>query len=136
MNEIKRKELISIITPVYNEEMAISQYYNRLSIVLENLKDNYKFEIVFTDNNSEDNTYFMLEELAKKDKRISVYKFSKNYGYQKSIWMGYANCSGDAAIELDADLQDPPELIEEMLKLREKGYKIVYGVRKERKESR
>lgn len=107
----------------------------RLSIVLENLKDNYKFEIVFTDNNSEDNTYFMLEELAKKDKRISVYKFSKNYGYQKSIWMGYANCSGDAAIELDADLQDPPELIEEMLKLREKGYKIVYGVRKERKES-
>lgn len=130
----KHKQLISIITPVYNEEMAINPYYKKLTEVLEILKDNYEFEIVFTDNNSEDNTFSILQELANKDERINVYRFSKNYGYQKSIWTGYTKCSGDAAIELDVDLQDSPDLIIKMLELREKGYKIVYGVRKERKE--
>ena len=132
---MKRKQLISIITPVYNEEEAINPYYEKLTSVLKDLENIYDFEIIFTDNNSGDETFSILEKLAKNDRRISVYRFSKNYGYQKSIWLGYSKCSGDAAIELDADLQDPPELISKMLELREKGYKIIYGIRKDRKES-
>ena len=131
---MKEKQLISIITPVYNEELSIIPYYEKLVSVLDDLKETYEFEIIFTDNNSDDNTFTILDELAKKDNRISVYRFSKNFGYQKSIWTGYVKCSGDAAIEIDVDLQDSPDLIIKMLKLREKGYKIVYGIRKDRKE--
>lgn len=129
------KELISIVTPVYNEEDVIAEYYKRISKVLSSLSDDYDFEIIFTDNCSTDNTFPELEKLAAKDRRISVYRFSKNFGYQKSIWMGYAKSNGSAAIEFDADLQDPPEMLSEMLSCRKKGYKIVYGIRKDRKES-
>ena len=132
---MKEKPLISIVTPVYNEEKALIPYYDKLTSVLGTLEDNYDFEIVFTDNNSEDETFSILKELAKNDKRINIYRFSKNYGYQKSILLGYSMCSGNAAIELDADLQDPPELISKMLELRKKGYKIIYGIRKDRNES-
>ena len=128
------KELISIVTPVYNEEDVVAEYYNRMSKVLDDLSDNYDFEIIFTDNCSTDNTFFELEKIAAKDRRIRVYSFSKNFGYQKSIWMGYAKSNGAAAIEFDADLQDPPEMLAEMLIYRKKGFKIVYGIRKDRKE--
>ena len=129
------KELISIVTPVYNEEDIVAEYYKRMSNVLDGLSDAYDFEIIFTDNCSTDNTFFELEKLAAKDRRIMVYSFSKNFGYQKSIWMGYAKSNGAAAIEFDADLQDPPEMLAEMLSYRKKGFKIVYGIRKDRKES-
>lgn len=130
------KKLISIITPVYNEEDSIEQYYNRLIKVLDSLSNRYEFEIVITDNCSADSSFEILQKLAKKDPRISAYKFSRNFGYQKSIWTGYSKCKGQAAIEFDVDLQDPPEMLPEMLENWEKGYKIVYGIRKNRKESK
>ncbi len=130
----KEKKLISIVTPVFNEEEALDNYYDRVSQVIKKLSKEYDFEIIFTDNCSTDNTFKKLQELAKKDSRIRVFSFSKNFGYQKSIWFGYYKTKGGTALELDVDLQDPPEMLEEMLKHWKKGYKIVYGIRKDRKE--
>jgi len=129
-----KQKLISIITPVFNEEKLINNYYSRVSKIINKLSDDYNFEIIINDNCSTDATYSQVEKLALKDNRIKLFKFSKNFGYQKSIWFGYHNASGDAAIELDVDLQDPPEMIEQMIGLWSKGYMIVYGIRKKRKE--
>jgi len=128
------KKLISIVTPVFNEEESLEQYHQHISKILDSLSHKYDFEIVVTDNCSTDNTFQILKKLAAQDPRISVYKFSRNFGYQKSIWTGYSKCKGVAAIEFDVDLQDPPEMLPEMLDYWEKGYKIVYGIRKNRKE--
>jgi polyisoprenyl-phosphate glycosyltransferase len=128
------KPLISIVTPVYNEEDTLNQYYIRVLGVMEKLSDLYNFEIIMTDNCSTDNTFANLEKLAGKDSRIRVFRFSKNFGYQKSIWFGYYKTKGDVALELDVDLQDPPEMLEEMLGHWQKGHKIVYGIRKDRQE--
>ncbi len=134
MSNVKQKNFISIVTPVFNEEESLDCYYERVSKVIAKLSDNYDFELIFTDNCSTDNTFKKLQELAKKDSRIRVFSFSKNFGYQKSIWFGYYKTRGDVALELDVDLQDPPEMLEEMLSYWKKGYKIVYGIRKDRKE--
>lgn len=131
---MEKKKLISIITPVFNEENNINNYYSRITDVIDQVSNKYDFEIIFNDNCSNDNTYELIEKLALSDQRIRLFRFSKNYGYQKSIWFGYINSKGHAAIELDVDLQDPPEMIGEMLKYWEKGHKIVYGIRKTRKE--
>ena len=128
------KKLISIITPVYNEEDSIDNYYQRLIKTINKLSNIYDFEIIFTDNCSTDKTFDKLKNLSTKDSRIKVFKFSKNFGYQKSIWFGYYQSKGDVTLELDVDLQDPPEMLEEMLKYWNKGFKIVYGIRKDRKE--
>lgn len=128
------KKLISIVTPVFNEEKNLDIYYDRVSKVIKKLSKEYDFEIIFTDNCSTDNTFKKLQEFAKKDSRIRVFSFSKNFGYQKSIWFGYYKTKGDIALELDVDLQDPPEMLEEMLNHWKKGYKIVYGIRKDRQE--
>lgn len=130
-----KKKLISIITPVFNEEEAIEKYYAKICEVTYNLSDKYNFEIIITDNCSSDNTVKIISEIAKKDPRIFLYKLSRNFGHQRSVWTGYSKCSGDAAVEIDADLQDPPEMLPEMLNLWEKGNKIVYGVRVDRKEN-
>ena len=96
---------------------------------------NYNFEFVFTDNASSDETFKKLEFLSKKDNRIRVFSFSKNFGYQASIYTGYCKAKGAAIIEYDCDLQDPPEMLPEFISYWEKGYKIVYGERTVRDES-
>ena len=128
------KPLISIVTPVYNEEEALGAYYKRVSSVIEKLSDRYDFEIIITYNCSTDATFERLQNIAKNDPRIRVFRFSKNFGFQKSIWYGYSKTKGMAALELDVDLQDPPELLEAMLSHWHKGHKIVYGIRKDRQE--
>jgi len=127
------KKTISIITPVYNEEKNIDFYYKRIKKVIDLIGD-YDFEIIFTDNCSSDNTFAMIEDLAQRDQRIKAYRFSRNYGYQRSIFTGYMKSSGDCVIEFDCDLQDPPELLPEFIKAWEAGNKIVYGKRIERPE--
>lgn len=131
---MSRKKLISLVIPVFNEEKNIKACYNRISEVAQSL-DNYKFEFIFTDNHSEDGTFAVLEKIAKKDKRVRVFRFSRNFGFQRSIWTGYSKSEGDAAIQLDVDLQDPPELIREFIAKWEQGYKVVYGIRRSRKEN-
>jgi dolichol-phosphate mannosyltransferase len=127
------RKLVSIIIPVYNEEDNVEVCYERLSIFLENMTG-YSFEIVFTDNHSEDGTFRILQKLARTDRRVRVFRFAKNIGYQRSILTGYLKSQGDAVIQLDVDLQDPIELIPEFLRKWEDGFAVVYGVRSRRSE--
>ena len=125
--------LVSICIPVLNEEKNIPKAYKRVCDVFEQLPE-FRLEFVFTDNASTDDGYALLEALAKTDSRIRVARFSTNYGYQKSILAGYMLSQGAAVIQLDCDLQDPPELIPKMLEKWQEGYAVVYGIRTKRQE--
>ena len=128
-----QRPLISIVTPMLDEEQNVERYYQRVTSVMDSL-DRYDYEIVITDNHSADGTFESLRRLAEKDSRVRAYRFSRNFGYQRSIWTGYTLAEGAAAIQLDADLQDPPELIPQFIEAWEKGAMVVYGVRRSRKE--
>jgi dolichol-phosphate mannosyltransferase len=129
------KPLVSLVIPVFNEEDNVMPFYNDVRRVIDPLADQYEFEFVFTDNHSTDKTPDLLRELAHTDSRIRAYRFSRNFGYQRSILTAYLKCRGDAAIQLDCDLQDPTDLIVEFLKLWQQGYDVVYGTRVSRLES-
>ncbi|WNV09155.1 glycosyltransferase family 2 protein [Tardiphaga sp. 709] len=131
--QIKRR-LISISVPVLNEEGNIDQLILRLQGVA---RDNpaYDFEFVVTDNASTDETFAKLAEHAVAEARLRVFKFSRNFGFQRSILFNLLNTRGDAAVQVDADLQDPPELITQFLEKWERGFKVVYGIRRKRKEN-
>lgn len=126
---------LSIIVPVLNEVENIVPLYERTCAVLVGIEDQYDWEFVFTDNCSSDGTFDVLARLAEGDRRVRVIRFSRNFGFQNSILAGLLQCRGDAAIQLDCDLQDPPEMIVDFLRLWEAGYKVVYGVRRTRVES-
>jgi len=128
------RRLISICVPVFNEEENIEPFCARISNVLAGLADHYDFEIVFTDNHSEDATFEKLLALSDRDHRVRIIRFSRNFGFQRSILTAYNNCRGEAAIQLDVDLQDPPELIVEFLRHWRLGYQVVYGVRRSRSD--
>lgn len=132
---IMKKKLITICVPVYNEENNILPFYQSLTNVV-NQETHYDFEFLFTDNHSDDATFVYLSELAQNDSRVRVIRFSKNFGFQKSIMTNYLNAQGDAAIQIDCDLQDPPELISAFLQKWELGAKVVYGIRKNRPEAK
>jgi len=126
---------ISILVPVYNEEPVIEDFYKTLCATLAGLEDRYTFEILFTDNCSSDRTFELLSELSNKDLRVRILRFSRNFGFQRSVLTGYLNAQGAAAIQIDADLQDPPHLINEFLNLWETGALVVYGIRRSRQEA-
>src|SRR5207237_5973321 len=94
----------------------------------------YEFEILFTDNHSTDGTFNILERLSLRDPRIRIIRFSRNFGFQRSIFTAYANARGEAAVQIDCDLQDPPSLIFDFVRMWEDGYRVVYGIRGSRKE--
>jgi dolichol-phosphate mannosyltransferase len=131
---LAQKKLLSVVVPVYNEEENVEPFYASLSAVMGSLADRYDWEVLFTDNHSTDGTYEALARLAARDARIRVFRFSRNFGFQRSIYTGYANARGDAAIQIDADLEDPPELIVEFVRAWEEGAMVAYGVRKRRVE--
>lgn len=133
--QVLSRKLISIVTPVYNEEENVEEFYRSLDDALSREKGRYDFEIIFTDNHSTDGTYSLIRSLANKDARIRMLRFSRNFGYQKSILTGYLNAKGAAAIQLDCDLQDPPALISEFLRHWEAGAAVVYGIRRAREET-
>ncbi|GAB4392158.1 MAG: glycosyltransferase family 2 protein [Gammaproteobacteria bacterium] len=126
--------LISICIPVLNEEANILNLYKRLNELSVLMKDKCNFEFLFTDNHSEDNTWELLKNLAAKDPRVRAIRFSKNVGFQRSILANYMHAKGDAVFQIDADLQDPPELFEQFFELWRQGYKVVYGIRRKRTE--
>ena len=128
------KKRISIVVPVFNEEENIQPLYDALVPVLDPLSEWYNFEIIFTDNHSTDCTFERLAGLAERDRRIRVFRFSRNFGFQRSILTGYLKAAGDAAVQIDCDLQDPPELIPEFLRLWAEGWDVVYGIRRSRQE--
>jgi dolichol-phosphate mannosyltransferase len=102
---------------------------------LAEVNEQYEFEFLFTDNHSSDRTFEVLAELASVDPRVRAIRFSRNFGFQRSILTAYNNARGDAAVQIDCDLQDPPSLIIEFLRKWQSGYQVVYGVRTTRKES-
>ena len=126
--------LISIVVPVYNEENNVRRAYEAISTVSKSLQPKYRFEIIFTDNHSTDKTFSILEEIAAKDKFVRVLRFAQNFGVNKSILTGYRNSRGDAAVQIDCDLQDPPSLIPAFIKKWEEGYDVVVGIRRRRDE--
>tara|TARA_Y100000389_G_C17457830_1_gene519400 strand:+ start:505 stop:1431 length:927 start_codon:yes stop_codon:yes gene_type:complete len=126
-------QIISILVPVYNEEKNIIPLYKEIRRVFQNLKE-YDYEIIFTDNNSEDSSFEKIREINKNDKKVKGYSFQKNYGKEKSIFYGYKICSGDAAIQLDCDMQDPPNLIPMILEKWKDNIEVVYCRRDQRDE--
>ena len=122
---------ISLVIPMYFEELVANECYERTSKVLKNL-NNYDYEILFVNDGSKDKTLEILEEIAKKDDKVKVISFSRNFGHQAAVTAGLKEAKGDAIVIIDADLQDPPELIPDMLELWEEGNEVVYGKRKKR----
>ncbi len=129
------KYLISIIVPVFNEEENTDPFYRAVKEQLDQISEHYDYEFIFTDNRSTDSTFGHLTALAQSDERVKVARFSRNFGYQKSIFTGYCLAEGDCAIAMDCDLQDPPHLIHEFLAKWREGYEVVYGIRTSRKEN-
>ena len=123
---------ISVVVPMYYEEDVVDECYKRLTNVLKTL-ENYEYEIIFVNDGSKDKTLFLLEQIAKKVENIKILSFSRNFGHQAAVTAGQKEVTGDAVIIIDADLQDPPETICDMIKLWEQGYEVIYGKRKIRK---
>ena len=134
-NPVLARKLITVSIPVFNEEGNIEPLMARLREVADQAADRYDFEFLFTDNDSQDGTLKLLEKEVARDHRVRVLKLSRNFGFQRSILTNFLNSRGDAAVQVDADLQDPPELILEFLRHWENGYKVVYGVRRQRTEN-
>lgn len=123
---------VSIIIPAYNEEESLPYLYERLQKLMDSIK-NYEFEILFVNDGSKDNTINLIKEYRKKDNRISYVDFSRNFGKEIAMIAGLDYATGDCVIFIDADLQDPPELIPELIKYWEEGYDDVYAKRNSRK---
>ena len=123
---------ISIIIPAYNEEESLPMLYERLKKLIDEV-ENYEFEILFVNDGSKDKTIQIIKELREKDSKISYVDFSRNFGKEVAMIAGLDYAKGDCVIFIDADLQDPPELIPELIKYWEEGYDDVYARRKSRK---
>ena len=122
---------VSVVIPMYYEEEVAQECYSRVSKLLTSLHD-YEYEIVFINDGSKDKTLEILEKIAENDKNVKVISFARNFGHQCAVTAGLKYVTGDAIVIIDADLQDPPELIPEMLKLWENGNEVIYGKRKDR----
>lgn len=123
---------ISIIIPAYNEEEALPALMDRITKFADDTKD-YDFEFLFVNDGSKDRTIDLIKEYREKDKRVCYVDFARNFGKETAMKAGIDYATGDAVVFLDADLQDPPEIITEMIKYWEEGYDDVYAQRKSRK---
>lgn len=121
----------SIIVPVYNEEEVIMETYRRLTKVMDSTGEPY--EILFVNDGSRDQTFQLAEEICKGDPRIRIINFSRNFGHQIAVTAGMEYSKGQAVVIIDADLQDPPEVIPLMIEKWKAGYDVVYGKRLKRK---
>lgn len=120
--------LLSVAAPVFNEEETLDEFYGRIVSALEGLS----FELILVDDGSTDRTAPLLERLAAQDPRVRVVTLSRNFGHQAAITAGLDHARGDVVVMIDADLQDPPELIHEMLDRWRDGADVVYAVRRSR----
>lgn len=119
---------ISVVIPVYFEEQVVETCYSRLSAALVS----FDYELIFVDDGSGDNTLAILKAFAVNDPHIKILSFSKNFGHQAAVTAGLRYAKGDAVVIIDADLQDPPELIPDMIALWQQGNDVVYAKRKKR----
>jgi glycosyltransferase involved in cell wall biosynthesis len=132
MTSNTKRRLVSIIIPTFNEEANVRTAYEATRTVLDPLHDRYAFEIIFPDNHSTDSSFAVVQALAREDGRVRGVRFARNFGFHRSVLTGYRLSAGDAAIQIDCDLQDPPEVIPEFLERWEQGYDLVVGVRRQR----
>lgn len=121
----------SIVVPVYNEEEVIQETYKRLTKIMEETKESY--EIIFINDGSRDRTLELAEQICNQDKQVKVLNFSRNFGHQIAVTAGMEYSCGQAVVIIDADLQDPPEVILKMIEKWKEGYDVVYGKRIKRK---
>ena len=129
--EQEKKKLVTILVPAYNEQEVLHLLYDRLEKLM-NENTNYDFEVLLVNDGSKDKTFEIMQELREKDKRFCYLNLSRNFGKETAMIAGLDYCKGDAVVIIDADLQDPPELIPEMMKYWEEGYDDVYAKRKSR----
>ena len=128
----ENKKLVTILVPAYNEQDVLNMLYDRLKNIMDNLT-NYDFEVLLVNDGSKDDTLKIMKNLRAVDSRICYLNLSRNYGKETAMIAGLDYAKGDCVIIIDADLQDPPELIPDMLKFWEEGYDDVYAKRKSRK---
>ncbi|MCH3965830.1 MAG: glycosyltransferase family 2 protein [Clostridium sp.] len=123
--------IYSIVVPLYNEELVIEETYSQLKSVMDSTGEDY--EIIFINDGSSDGTRIKTEKICRKDKNIELINFSRNFGHQCAITAGMEYASGEAIVVIDADLQDPPDVILRMIEKWKEGYDVVYGKRAQRK---
>ena len=123
--------LLSIVVPCFNEDAVLGEFNRSIIAVLEQLAE-ITFEIIYTDDGSDDQTPAILRQLQASDPRVRVVSLSRNFGHQLAVTAGLEHASGDAVVIIDADLQDPPEVIPEMIERWRDGYQVVYGLRAKR----
>jgi polyisoprenyl-phosphate glycosyltransferase len=121
---------ISVIVPAYNEELVINETHKRLKDALSSIAADY--EIIYVNDGSRDKTIEILKEIGAKDSHVRILNFSRNFGHQVAVTAGIQHATGDAVVLIDADLQDPPELIKEFVRKWQEGYDVVYAIRKSR----
>jgi dolichol-phosphate mannosyltransferase len=126
-----KRKLISIVTPAYNEELVVDELAKRLQGVMDSLPD-YEFEVIVVENGSSDFTFERLIGIHRLDRRFKIVQLSRNFGCDGGISAGLMYAKGDAAVIMNADLQDPPELIPAFIEEWVNGYEIIYGVIKKR----
>jgi glycosyltransferase involved in cell wall biosynthesis len=127
-------QLISVVTPCYNEEENVEEVYNQIKAVFDTLK-NYRYEHIFIDNASTDKTVAILKTLAAQDSHVKVIVNARNFGHIRSPFHGMLQAQGEAVVLIAADLQDPPQLIHEFVKQWAAGFKVVVGVKPATKEA-
>jgi dolichol-phosphate mannosyltransferase len=125
--------MYSIVIPIFNEQETIPELYRRLKNVIDELDQ--PAEVILVDDGSGDKSFDLLEEIHKKDSRIKLIRFSRNFGHQVAISAGMDNANGEAVILMDGDLQDPPELIPAMIASWKEGFQVVYTIKLSRKEN-
>ncbi len=131
MSDESPRDLLSVVVPVFNEEDGIDAFHERTTRVLGAL-DGMTWELLYVDDGSRDGSYERLSALAAGDGRVQVLRFSRNFGHQIAITAGVDHARGDCVVVIDSDLQDPPEVITEMVAQWRNGYDVVYGVRADR----
>lgn len=121
------RKLISIVTPCYNEELNVPEHFQQVSKVIDSYREEFDFEHIYTDNCSPDKTFDALSKIADDHPNVKVIRFSNNIGANRAIFMGLKHAKGDAVVLIQADLQDPPEMIAKFIDYWKEGYEVVYG---------
>lgn len=129
-----KKPVLSIVVPVFNEAETVRLFWDRMKAVLRSCEERCDFEIIFTNNRSTDTTLEVIRALRAEEPRIQVLTFSRNVGYQSSVYAGLRQASGDLIAVIDVDCEDPPELLPTFLAGVDEGHDIVYGLRDRRAE--
>lgn len=134
VSEMKNTDnkLISIIVPVYNEQASLQHFVERVRNVIDSLGKKYRFKVLLIDDGSRDGSWNMIREISQSDERFSGIRLSRNFGHQAALSCGYEFATGDATVSIDSDLQDPPEIIPELVRRWEEGNRVVLAVRRKR----